>query len=455
MSVSVPRQPFAIVDSPRLAHLNSSKNRQNGAAVPSPLSPKSLKFTTTSPIFNASAKRRFSPSLALDSPAFGYEDAGSEDAENQAPDSLLSPTKRTKTNDSTPSKPAFTLSTSTPTFSFTSPKPGPAAVVASAVPGRLQHTPIRANSSSPRAPLTAPAGRSPPRKVAPASALLRAKRRVSAPFTRIDPPSFVRSATAAAAAAAGSGGLPFSLDAALTSTLLAASTVAAPVSSVSPKALESVAATMPRTWFFDIHEDSPEEEAAVLMEHSTLTLDLSSDDEAAVRKRQAEGRGKENVAPVDYSAVSPVAVAAAVAAAAAAAATPTTTTTTAAARQTRHAAPSAHDHNLRPRRRRAVKENDMHDGERSPLSDLETEDFFAEGLGKESVVYVSAGEPAAPTASGAEKIKKSSALSVVSSRPEAEAEIFVFEDDDVAASGDVGGVVAGEKRKRSADGIVG
>ena len=44
---------------------------------------------------------------------------------------------------------------------------------------------------------------------------------------------------------------------------------------------------------FDIHEDTPGEEAANLMEHSTCTLEIS-DDEGQARK---DDRGKENIPP--------------------------------------------------------------------------------------------------------------------------------------------------------------
>lgn len=59
---------------------------------------------------------------------------------------------------------------------------------------------------------------------------------------------------------------------------------------------------MPSSWFFAIHADTEEEEAANLMEHSASVLDISSDDDAATsrRKRDEEERGKENVPPPDF-----------------------------------------------------------------------------------------------------------------------------------------------------------
>lgn len=115
---------------------------------------------------------------------------------------------------------------------------------------------------------------------------------------------------------------------------------------------------MPQNWFFDIYEDTPEEEASNYMEHSTSVLDISSDEET--EKKEREDKGKENVAPPEYEApVTRASVAANVAA-------------------TRR----------QVTRRKIVKADEMDDGERSPLSDLETEDFYAEGLTKESVVVV-------------------------------------------------------------------
>lgn len=105
----------------------------------------------------------------------------------------------------------------------------------------------------------APAGRSPKRQ--PRSLFNKS-------FKRIEPPF------------ATSSSLPFSLDAALSST-------------VAPTRKARVA--MPD---FKIYEDTAEEEAATVMEHSTLTLDLSSDDESAVNVKS--DRGKENTPPEDY-----------------------------------------------------------------------------------------------------------------------------------------------------------
>lgn len=118
---------------------------------------------------------------------------------------------------------------------------------------------------------------------------------------------------------------------------------------------------MPNDWFFDIYEDTPDEEAANLMEHSTLILDLSSDDETSSKQTERHDRGKENVAPEDDAL--PVN------------SRSRTQTTTSRANQSLL-------------RRKLVKPDDMDDGQRSPLSDLDTEDFFADGLTKESCIVI-------------------------------------------------------------------
>lgn len=55
------------------------------------------------------------------------------------------------------------------------------------------------------------------------------------------------------------------------------------------------------SWFFDIHEDTPEQEMTNLLQHSTCTLDISSDEETEQRAKRdgAEGRDKENIPPPD------------------------------------------------------------------------------------------------------------------------------------------------------------
>ncbi|KAK0309876.1 hypothetical protein LTR01_004074 [Friedmanniomyces endolithicus] len=312
MTAHVPmaRVPFAPLDNPRLQHLASAKNRQNAfTAQKSPLGGKAS-FLPTKTVFSSNKR-------PLEIPTFD-----DYDSENVDPAQLTSPSKKTKGK-----RDAFALCTDS--------EPLPPTI------SSRMTTPVRVNMPSVRTPMTAPAGRSPPRKIAG----MNKSRRTSAPFTRIDPPFATRGAS-----------LPFSLDAALSGTFGA--------SAAKPTPATTIQESMPKSWIFEIYEDTPEEEAANLMEHSTLTLDLSSDDEGS--KRVKDDRGKENCPPEGYEAG-------------------------VASRSVEHsAAVSAHapTHVRAEIVRKKIFTDEMDDGERSPLSDLETEVFIPEGLNRDSHVVV-------------------------------------------------------------------
>ena len=165
---------------------------------------------------------------------------------------------------------------------------------------------------------------------------------------------------------------------------------------------------MPKDWYFEIYQDTPEEEASNLMEHSTLTLDLSSDDEDT---KKHDDRGKENTPPDGYDA-------------------PT------ASRNGVVAAPKQIKKTELIRRKVVVDE--MDDGARSPLSDLETDPFFPEGLHKDSHVVVDGVEEkevkldvkalyAAPVEKDAAE-KAPSTMPVVTAEGDVKGEIIVWED---------------------------
>lgn len=109
---------------------------------------------------------------------------------------------------------------------------------------------------------------------------------------------------------------------------------------------------MPSGWFFAIHEDTLEEEAANLMEHSTGILDISSDDEAGPSKKDA--RGKENIPPADF------------------------------VRAEAEAEGSAKHRRCDPDAMKDVGE------ERSPLGALDAKEFYAKGLDDGSVEVLKA-----------------------------------------------------------------
>ncbi|CAK1366546.1 unnamed protein product [Cercospora beticola] len=374
MTAHVPmaRVPFAPLDNPRLQHLASAKNRQNGVNLAAAQkSGKTNMNNMKTTISSTSNKRAYEPCT--------FDEF---DSENVDPAMFDSPSKKTKGNafDLKQQKSfTFSLTTSSKPMPATTPMAPPSTFSSSPSPRALS-TPLRRKMSSPRAPLTAPAGRSPKRKVLGVGG---ASRRISAPFTRIDPPSF-SSASA----------LPFSLDAALSGSLPNSSSKMA--SSTSGGA--TIAESMPKNWFFEIYEDTPEEEAANLMEHSTLTLDLSSDDEGEMGKKEVY-RGKENTPPEGYDAP-------------AASSSPRVASTEIV-------------------RKKVLAKDEMDDGSRSPLSDLETEGFFPEGLSKESFVVVDEEKTVAVVAAAAVEAEEVVDVPVVDVKGDVKGEIIVWENEDV------------------------
>lgn len=113
--------------------------------------------------------------------------------------------------------------------------------------------------------------------------------------------------------------------------------------------LYDTVSSMKSSWFFDIHEDTPEQEMTNLLQHSTCLLDISSDEECEqkLRREKAEGRGKENIPPADD--VSQTSV----------------------------------------QRGAAINEGDMeYEKPRVALGDLNVEEFYAKGCDPTSVIIV-------------------------------------------------------------------
>jgi hypothetical protein len=365
---------------------------------PSPLSGKTkMVVPTSSPSLKPSAKRRVAPS-------FDDLDVHNDDAENVNPNMSLSPMKRTKLDLSSTSLKPKGLSTLPTSFDFTfnptKTTPTTSMPPPAIVPSRLS-TPMKysgVTKSSTRTPLTAPAGRSPKSK--------RDRRRLSAhtPITRIDASTLARSSART--------GLPFSIDAALTASLKTPAPAAAPL----PKPASSVEESMPSSWFFAIHEDTAEEEAENLMEHSTLTLDLSSDDETTTKAN--EDRGKENVAPADYDPVS---------------------SSSSSPRSSRRSLKSAAD-------------MDTDEAARAPLGSLDTTEFIPEGLTKDSIVVIPELPEACTFEVPTEKQEVKCNPPIIISPPkktcmvDLKDDIFIFEDESASPA-----LSSGGKRKRSAD----
>jgi len=314
---SVIRQPFAPLDGARLQTLTSLKNRQNA-------------------ISNAPVKRKASEvevddSENVDPAQFSKRSKGAgAGAENDFKDFFK------------PSKFVLTKAISTPSLPIAKqvlndlpvkPQPSKRHLLQPRSPAARLNTTITSSS------LTAPAGRSPTRGSKRIGILSRRRTQ------RVDPPAFGLTSSA-----------PFSLDAALKGTIPSYSGNFRPAASntlLHPEAKSD--------WFFDIHEDTPEQEMTNLLQHSTCTLDISSDEESEQRARreQAEGRDKENIPPADDV---------------------SQTTSARAAR-----AAGVFDDMV------VEKQRGM------PLSDLNVEDYYAEGCDGTSVVIVPGDDEEAET----------------------------------------------------------
>ncbi|KAH8656510.1 hypothetical protein BGZ60DRAFT_417144 [Tricladium varicosporioides] len=341
MPMAATRQPFAPLNSSRLQNLTSLKNRQNA-----------LSSTLSSP-----TKRK----------AQTFED---DNTENIDPVIFLSP-KRSKAPDGsskdTLCKPInFFLTRAPPSPNdFSCIKPSASTTTSPRRPILPARSPApKINTSISSKTLSTPAGRSPTRK---RIGILN-RRKTGSPFTRVDPLKF---STPSAAS-----GLGFSIDAALSGTIPsygARQRQAAPAPAPAPQ--EPSALPIPvlytpeakDSWFFDIHEDTAEELATNLMEHSTCTLDISSDEESAQRMR--DERGKENVPPPDDI-------------------SQTRTLLTSSSADMAESSMLDIKARIKARRSRREIEEGAIDVDRSPLGDLAAEDFYAEGCDGESVFLI-------------------------------------------------------------------
>lgn len=197
---------------------------------------------------------------------------------------------------------------------------------------------------------------------------------------------------------------------------------------------------MPASWDFEIYEDTPEEEASNLMEHSTQSLDLSFDE--ATSKAERDDRGKENEAPEGYDA--PMA-----------------------SRQATSTTEPALPAPTRVQKTEIIRRKitEMDDGERSPLSDLDTDEFVPEGLTKDAHVVVDATPEnvkldvkslfAVPPPTDAPTVvrketNRPSKLAISSTLPD-EADVVVWEDNVDTKSDESAGETIGTQKEESAD----
>ena len=295
--------------------------------------------------------RLTSPALSSSSAIKRKVASFDDDAENVDPVIFLSP-KRSKCPDGSskdaPLKPVnYFLTPKAPA----SASPAVTSPRRPILPARSPLPKINISSTSQPSPLSAPAGRSPTRKRV---GILNRRRTVS-PFTRVDPPKFASS----------TGGLGFSIDAALSGTIPSYAARQRREKEEVPVSLQQD--EVRDSWFFDIHEDTPDEEATNLMEHSTCTLDISSDEESVARMR--DERGKENIPPLDDVSQTRGGVVSGSA-----------------------EAYSAANLKMKSFRHRRDLEEGVIEIDRSPLGEMPAEDFYAEGCDGESVVIVSSEE---------------------------------------------------------------
>ncbi|KAI0100796.1 hypothetical protein GGR51DRAFT_551327 [Nemania sp. FL0031] len=247
MSV-VARQPFAPLNQARLQRLTSQKNRQNAISITSPGKRKA------SDVIESDNSENVDP-IFFSKRAKGIDGLfASKESLTKAPNFFL-----TKSASANALPVASSPKASTPRRTILNPT-SPVA--------KLNTNIARAS------PLSAPAGRSPTRK---RSGLLSSRRRTAGSFTRVDPPIFGLPASSSPA--------PFSLDAALRGTIANYSGLHEP--------------EMKPSWFFSIHEDTEQEYATNMLEHSALTLDISSDEESENKRRREREECKENIPPAD------------------------------------------------------------------------------------------------------------------------------------------------------------
>lgn len=160
----------------------------------------------------------------------------------------------------------------------------------------------------------------------------------TSPFTRVNPPSFSSNGV--------QGGLPFSIDAALSGTVPSYKPSPVQAKEIQPKEFCTLEESMPKGWMFDIYEETEEIQEQNVVVHRACNLDISDDENLAKIKLD---RGKENIPPSDGLSAS----------------LPEITTSIPASRK-----------------------NMMTDEPRTPLGDLETSEFYAEGCDALSYIII-------------------------------------------------------------------
>ncbi len=204
--------------------------------------------------------------------------------------------------------------------------------------GETPKTPLHSvTPPTPRLIDSAPAaaGRSPKSK---RIGILSRRRMTASPFTRVNPPSFASNGVG--------GGLPFSIDAALSGTVPSYKPAPVQAKEVQHKEFPTLEESVPQGWMFDIYEETEEMQEQNVVVHRACNLDISDDESNAGVKAD---RGKENIPPGEGLFTGPAEI----------------TTVMPASRK-----------------------NMMTDEARTPLGDLEASDFYAEGCDASSYIMI-------------------------------------------------------------------
>ncbi len=295
---AIARQPFAPLDGARLQGLSSTKNRQNGTSY-SALEPHIHQLAIFESLLDAmgsciwSMEHEANTMLTAVTSSVGKRKAdllNTSDWENVDPVVFTKRAKGAAPCESIAKPSGFALNAA-----FSAPALPDVLSLSSLTKAPTVRRKLQAKSQLAKmtpavpksSPVTTPAGRSPPS--GKRSGLLSTRRRPAGPLSRMDPPSFAVGSAKAK---------PWSVDGALKSTIKPANRHGKSKSRLS----RGLDIGSKAAWFFEIHEDTPEQEMTNLLQHSTCVLDISSDEETEVKKERefADGCNKENIPPAGH-----------------------------------------------------------------------------------------------------------------------------------------------------------
>ena len=125
------------------------------------------------------------------------------------------------------------------------------------------------------------------------SGILSSRRRTGG-YNRIDPPVFKGLCNLYSLSSSSSAFASGSLDAALKATIPSYAS-----KRILEDTIEDTSVNMTASWFFDVHEDTPEQQMTNMLQHGTCVLNISSDEETEQKAKRHDCEDKENVPPMD------------------------------------------------------------------------------------------------------------------------------------------------------------